>query len=91
MSRQLTFGETVLNDMKEGHHISQKDFQFVCEETTFLTHMNMMTDRFSRIPYATEENLLKYWQFISKEFPKNKKYLFWKLFVKSYDSIFMEF
>ena len=90
MSHRFSFGQNVLNSLKKGRHISDKEFLFLCHETSFLRYGNLMTDNFCKIPQTSEEELLEFWQYISEEFPKDKRGLFWKLFMKTYDYILME-
>ena len=80
-----TVGEKILDKLKSMEKISQEDFDFVKQRTSFLFHMNVLnTDQFTSISNLGIADSKMFWLDISSQFPKGKRHIFWKLFLRVY-------
>ena len=86
-----TFGGHILKDLQRENVFSQGDSDFVQCNTNFLTHLNVMNNPYSTFKDLSFRTQLHFWKDISKQFPKEKRKLFWRLFMKTCESDISEY
>ena len=85
---QKTIGEQLLEILERDQHITKEDVQFIQEDTTFLTHRNFMSSlNFTTTHWKYFEQLQTFWTEISRMFPKEKRKVFWRLYMRMFKKI----
>lgn len=74
------YGEKLLNRFVESHWITSEERTFVREQTTFLSHMKVMNKSIF-ILFESEKKCQKYWREVACMFPRDRRRLFWRIFI----------
>ena len=74
------FGENLLNLFVKHHWMTSEERTFVREQTTFLSHMNVMNKSIF-ILFESETKCQKYWREVACMFPEDRRRLFWRILI----------